>query len=203
MSNETALPVCTLTVNRNGIDFKLANTKLGKNHDTFPGLVFPFPEITKENLGDFINWAGDKWTISELNRSVRSDAAEIALDNTNEDGILDEAAYLKALETFTYTSGRGAGSLRAIEDDLQTLQDAQNVDVQVMLNGDDSVRDAMRDRVTSINELKAKIAERQEFYQASAAKRQATKAKKEALALAAKAATEAAKSHAGHAHANA
>lgn len=168
------------TVKRNDIEFALSKAKFGKNHKDFPGLEFWYPGLTVETLPVFINWAGAKYTVQEMDRAVRADAMDLALDFINDEGVLDQAKYLEALENFTYTSGRGAGSKSAIEDDLMTLQDEQNVDVQLMLNGDDSVRDAMRERVGRINELKERIAELDAIYKGRTAKREATKLANEA-----------------------
>lgn len=176
------------SVKRNDIDFVLSQAKFGKNHKEHPGLVFWYPGLTVETLPQFINWAGAKYTVQEMDRAVRADAMDLALDYIDENGVLNQDEYLKALENFTYTSGRGAGSKSAIEDDLSTLQDEQNVDVQAMLNGDDTVRDAMKERVGKINELKTRIAELDAIYKARAEKRAATQAANEAKKEAAKAA---------------
>lgn len=127
MSNETQAspsPVKTAevatppTISRNGVDKLFVQDQFGKNSPN-AGVKFFKPEVTIATLIDDLKWIGDSYTVSVLNRSLRRNFAEMALDNVDEStGVFNADQWNKDAITFD----EGSQSLSDLNQEIDDLQ---------------------------------------------------------------------------------
>lgn len=127
MSNETQSspsPVKTAevatppTISRNGVDKLFVQDQFGKNSPN-AGVKFFKPEVTIATLVDDLKWIGDSFTVSVLNRSLRRNFAEMALDNVDETtGVFNADQWNKDAITFD----EGSQSLSDLTQEIDDLQ---------------------------------------------------------------------------------
>lgn len=127
MSNETQAspsPVKTAevatppTISRNGVDKLFVQDQFGKNSPN-AGVKFFKPEVTIATLSDDLKWIGDSYTVSVLNRSLRRNFAEMALDNVDDStGVFNADQWNKDAMTFD----EGSQSLSDLNQEIDDLQ---------------------------------------------------------------------------------
>src|ERR1035437_7743849 len=90
-------PLTTLNVARNNLTIPYVSTKIVRGEDA--GKLYLSPNITKENMTDYINWKGQESILSILQADANRRSQGCYNEAVEEDGTFNEEQFVKMVSS--------------------------------------------------------------------------------------------------------